>query len=124
MYVVDSNILINLLGGDENVERWLKNRQEEPIYPVISIVTKIEVLSFNELQDSDLQEAIRLLETFEIINLGEEIADLAASLRRELHLSLADSIVLGTASRLRATLVTNDKVLSKKAVSFVPTLSI
>jgi len=124
MYVFDSNILIDYLKGSESIKKWADPKVANNEYIAISIVSRIEVLSAKEADQQKLDEIKRFLRPFHEIELYGGIADLAASIRRKERITLADAVVLATALSLKATLVTNDKVLSKKAVSFVPILSI
>ena len=124
MYVLDSNIIIGFLNGNVATKNWIRRREEEKEILVISIITQIEILGVPWLQDENLEDARRFVGAFRSIPVLDSIANLAAHIRRKGVLDIADAIIVATASERQATLVTNDKILIKRAGAFVKTLSI
>jgi predicted nucleic acid-binding protein len=76
------------------------------------------------LKEGNIQDIENFLNIFNESHLSNDIALLSAQLRRSLKLSLGDAIVLATAISRRMILVTNDKILIKKAKNLVEVLSI
>jgi len=123
MYILDSNILIGHLNGSASIKKWIRENIEKGELR-ISTITKIEVLSFPALSDENLYEAEKFLELFHEIGLFGDSASMTAAIKRNTDLSLADSVILATAISRKMTLVTNDKILAKKAIDLVEILSV
>lgn len=124
MYVLDSNILIGFLRGDDKIREWVRAKMIDNRSLSISIITRIEVLSMREAGERELETIENLLATLQQVGLYDMIADIAAGIRRKEKNTLADAIVLATAVYGNSTLVTNDKILAKKAKQFVNVISI
>ena len=126
MHLLDTNILIGYLNGNKKIADWvLDSKKENPFSGLsISLITKIEVLSLKTLKDSQIDDIEKFLDIFHIVSINDEIINLAATLRRKDLLSLGDAIIAASAIYHKATLVTNDKDLAKKAKNFIEVLSI
>jgi len=123
MYLLDSNILIGYLNGNNLIKDWIKESILN--YSLcISTISKIELLSFRGLTTDDLDETEKFVSLFREIGIFGDIASLSADLKRNLNLSLADAIILATAISRKMTLVSNDKSLIKKAENLVKVLSL
>lgn len=123
MYILDSNILIGHLNGDDSIKDWIKEKITTDSL-CISTISKIELLSFPGLEGNNLYEAEKFTSLFREINILGDTVSLSADLKRNSNLSLADAIILATAISRGMTLVTNDKTLIKKAKNLVEILSL
>ena len=90
----------------------------------ISTVGKIEVLSDKRLTEKHAIELENFLDAFDCIPISDEVARLAAMLRREKVLTLGDAIIVATAIIRKRILVTRDKSFIKKVSNLVEVLSI
>ena len=109
--VLDTNAILYLLGG--------KLAQSLPAGQyLISVISEMELLSYPLLDEAAQAKIQEFLSDVTVVDLTEEVKDLAIRLRREHLLKLPDAIVAATALRLGAPLVTNDSKLLK-----VPVLS-
>lgn len=90
----------------------------------ISTVGKIEVLSDKRLTEKQAIELEKFLDAFDCIPISDEVARLAAMLRREKVLTLGDAIIVATAIIRKRILVTRDKSFIKKVSNLVEVLSI
>jgi predicted nucleic acid-binding protein len=101
--VFDTNILIDFLNGSKKAANEIKLHKHK----MISIVTYIELLSWiSEGQDEQLiKEFIR---EFRIINMNINIADNAASIRRDFNMKLPDAVIYASAKEHSARLVTRN----------------
>jgi|SRR3989344_1647833 len=126
MYLLDSNIVIDFLNGDKKVGDWMnKEKSTFSLFPFsISTVGRIEVLSDKRLTEKQAVELEKFLDSFDTFSISDEIARLAAMLRREKVLSLGDAIIAATAIIRKRTLVTRDKSFAKKVNNLVEVLSI
>lgn len=79
----------------------------------ISIITEMELFSYPKLSDSERTNIQKLLNHFEIYNITQEIKNMTIQIRKNYGIKLPDSIICATALVSNATLISNDKQLSK-----------
>jgi hypothetical protein len=102
--VLDTNAILYLLGG----------KLARPLTPAlyfVSVISEMELLSYPSLDNAALAQIRSFLSEVTVVELTEEIRDLAIGLRRQHTLKLPDAIVAATALSLQAQLVTNDTKL-------------
>jgi len=102
--LLDTNIIIYALNGAIT----LPNNNYS-----ISIITEIELFSYSKLSEQEQVSIKSLLSYFNIFNIAEEIKDRTIKIRKEYGIKLPDSIICATAIVNKATLISNDKQLSK-----------
>lgn len=105
-FVIDTNIALYLLGDR------LKQSLPLGIY-FVSFISEMELLSYPELTDSQAKEIHRFLNDLTVVNLDDEIKDMAIEWRKRYRLKLPDAIIAATSLSLGATLLTNDQQLLK-----------
>ena len=124
-YLLDSNILIDILNGREETYFWIMNQRKSGSILSVSFISKVEVLSLGGLKDIQIKQIKDFLNTFEINRfISNDILDTAAALRRKKLLTLGDAMIAATAIVGRMTLVTNDQKLLRVARDLVPVLII
>lgn len=106
--IIDSNILIYHLKGEEVVRPMLTKWFREENHLFVSAITRIEVLAAPVLEEGEETKIQMLLDQFTLITVDAQIADVAARIRRMLHLKLGDSIIAATALLMNAALVTRN----------------
>ena len=106
--VVDTSILVDLVGGDATAAAALNDREI-----VISIIVAIEFLSWPKLTEKSLPVASALLEQYYTEPIGRAIRDRSAWLKRTHKLKLPDAVIAATALHLNAPLITRDKGFNK-----------
>ncbi len=89
---VDTNILIYLLEGEQEIIEMLNGKEL-----VISIINELELLSFPNLTEDQENTIRNLLSDCQIVNINNEIKELAVVLRRENSIKLADAIIAASA---------------------------
>ncbi|MBZ5544646.1 MAG: type II toxin-antitoxin system VapC family toxin [Acidobacteriia bacterium] len=102
--VLDTNAILYLLGG----------KLAKPLPPAeysISVISEMELLSYPAVDEAALARIRDFLGEVVVIDLTEDIRELAIRLRRQHLLKLPDAIVAATALSLQAELVTNDEKL-------------
>lgn len=92
-YLVDTNIIIYHIDGDETATDWLKSHRNEL---AVSVVSKIETLSYPFERDEEAL-ALRLLNQFELIHLSDAIIEATIRLRRLRKIKTPDAIIAATA---------------------------
>jgi predicted nucleic acid-binding protein len=103
-YLVDTNIIIYYLNGDEIAINWFKENKDRLS---ISIIASLEVLSypFTEQEDRIVRH---FLGAFRLFDLDQSIFEKTIKLRRTHKIKLPDSIIAATASCHNLTLVTKN----------------
>lgn len=79
----------------------------------ISIITEMELFSYPKLSEFEKNNIKRLLSHFKIKNINDEIKEMTIQIRKNYGIKLPDSIICATALVSGATLISNDKQLSK-----------
>jgi len=93
-YLVDTNILIYFLQGDKPAVSFLTKIVDDELY--ISLVNKIEVLSFPELSEDDEGAINQFLVNFKTFDIDNAIAEETIRVRKKYRLKLGDALVCAT----------------------------
>ncbi|KKW19823.1 MAG: PilT protein domain-containing protein [Parcubacteria group bacterium GW2011_GWA2_51_10] len=111
--VLDTNIIIAYLNGDEQVIEAVRRWFVEGVGLFISAVTYAEVLALPEASADDIQSMRKLLDLFVVIPVDKVIAEDIASIKRSERLKFPDAAIVATAYYTTSPLVTRDKRLHK-----------
>lgn len=103
LVLVDTNVLVYLLGGDNKAARALQSTEVH-----VSFVTEIELQSHKSLTTQDLVRINEVLSRCRISDVNPTIKNLASLLRRRHGLRLGDAIIAATALHLNIPLLTAD----------------
>ena len=103
-FLVDTNILILLINGNERVAELLDSCK---LY--VSFITEMELLSAQGLQQKQIQILEDLLADCIIVDIDPRIKNTAISIRRRNRIKLPDTIIAATAITLEIPLITADK---------------
>lgn len=107
-FLLDTNTVLYLLRGDEALALLLQDKQV-----FISLITEMELLSWQGLQDAASLKKVRAaLSEFTIIGIENDIKERTIELRKKKKLKLPDAIILATAHYLNVPLITADKALA------------
>jgi predicted nucleic acid-binding protein len=106
-YLIDSNAIIDYLSAalPEEGMLWLSNIINDS--PVISVMTKIEVLGFKNTVDTDTL-LNNFIDACIIIPLSEETIDQTIQIRKKHKIKTPDAIVAASAKVLGLTLISRD----------------
>ncbi len=116
-YLVDTNVLIHLVNGDEAITEFL---QDKIIF--ISFISEMELLSKPGLSSESIKILQSLIDSCVLVEFNHEIKSEAIKLRRNFKLKLPDCIIAATAKYLHLPLLTADKHFNK--ISDIQTLFI
>jgi len=105
--ILDSNIVIYLSQKKLSINEVFEANREY----YISLVTYMEILSYNFPSKEEEEFIQKLLSLFEIIDITKIIAQEVISLKKKRKIKLPDAIIVATALVEGATLYTNDKQL-------------
>lgn len=108
MYTLDTNAVIYYTAGDPTTVSVLEEifGRPNPIY--LSAISEIELFGYPSLGPEEAGKIGKFLEGVSLIALDSRIARIAASLRREYSLGLADSAIAATALFTGSTLLTRN----------------
>ena len=79
----------------------------------ISIITEMELFSYAKLTEHEEDNIKRLLNNFQILTISDTIKTMTIEIRKTYGIKLPDSIICATTLVHGATLISNDKQLSK-----------
>ncbi len=113
MILLDSNILIGYLNGDNAVISKLQAFRSEEVVLFISAITVTEVLALSSLTPAEIKIIEAFLSEFVILSVTGNIAKQAATLRRTHKISVPDALIASTALLHLIPLVTADVQLHK-----------
>jgi len=96
-YLLDSNTVIDYIAGlhpDDGI-KWLNQLIDEEIN--VSIITKIEVLSFDPEKDDNYPILVDFFESSNIFELTDSIVNKTIQIRQKKKIKLPDAIIASTA---------------------------
>jgi len=105
---VDTNILLYLIKKDDYLSNLLQNKDL-----FISIVTEIELLSYHGITLAEQKKIQELINDCIIIDLNQNVKNIAIDLRRRYRLKLSDSIVAASSLFINLPLITADSDFQK-----------
>ncbi|MCF8449716.1 MAG: type II toxin-antitoxin system VapC family toxin [Taibaiella sp.] len=106
--VLDTNIILYLLAGDETVSAFLQNKEG-----YVSVITEMELIGYPDITTKELKQIKSFLEDCTIIDINEEIKDTYVAIRKKYRQKLGDAITTATAIYLDIPLMTADKGFNK-----------
>ncbi len=114
--LLDTNIVIGYLRGDEHIVRYLDSRLKEGCVLFVSQITRMEMLSYHGLSKMDEAEIKEFLTGVQVVTLDTPIEAKAVALRRAHRLKLPDAIIMASAKINNCVLVTCDLDLETKHI--------
>ena len=96
-YLLDSNTIIDYIAGlySEKAQQWLSQLIDEEIN--VSIITKIEVLSFDPDKDDNYLILVDFFEASNIFGLTNDIVSKTIQIRQKQKIKLPDALIASTA---------------------------
>jgi len=96
-YLLDSNTVIDYIGGlySGKSKQWLDQLIDEEIN--VSIITKIEVLSFNPEEDDNYPILIEFFDVSNTFELAGEVVNKTIQTRQKQKIKLPDAVIASTA---------------------------
>ncbi|MCF8263044.1 MAG: PIN domain-containing protein [Melioribacteraceae bacterium] len=112
-YLIDTVILIDHLNGKKKATEWLKKNKNSFISPI----TRAELLVGAE--ESEKHSIKLLLDSFETLPIDNEVANLAAELRKKHRFKLPDAFQAAIAILNKVELVTRNTKDFSKDLKFI-----
>ena len=106
--VLDTNIVLYLLNGDEEISSILNGMQL-----FVSVITEIELLGYKGISDQDKEKIKYFLSECSVISLNTEIKDICIIIKQNSKAKTPDAIVASTALFLQLPLITADTGFDK-----------
>jgi len=109
MLVLDTNILIAHLGGEEEVVQKFIAWRKDNISLAVSSITECEVLAYPRMRPGEEAQIEKFLnENFLAFPFDGRMARRTARIRREIKIELADAAIAAVALEMKASLVTRN----------------
>jgi predicted nucleic acid-binding protein len=102
--ILDSNVIIDAARKDINIEKSILAFNH--VY--ISLITYIEVMGYAFIDEQEKSLTSKILCMFEIVNPDIEIANLTIKYRTAKKIKIPDAIILATARKFDAVLITSN----------------
>jgi len=106
--MIDTNIALYLLSGDETIAKLLQNRS---IY--ISFITELELLGFKGIEEKQLKLINEFIENCTVIDLNDKIKKHTIELKRKYRLKLPDAIIAATSISMNLHFISADQDFEK-----------
>ena len=96
-YLLDSNVVIDYIAGlySDKATQWLNRLIDEEIN--VSIITKIEVLSFDPDKDDNYPILFEFFEASKIFELSDNIVSKTIQIRQKQKIKLPDAVIASSA---------------------------
>ena len=111
-YILDTNAIIALLKGHQELLDLLHQAE----WMGISIISRLEFLSFPRLTESDeilFYEFVKRVDVIELKSSESDLLELIVQIKKQNSLKLPDAIIAATALKHRSTLITADSDFRK-----------
>ena len=106
--LLDSNIIIYLLSGDNKLKSYFENKS---FY--ISSINELEILGYKGISNEEAEALNYFLEECSVIELNPGIKKITIDIRQKFSIKLPDAIVAATAIFLNIPLISADRHFEK-----------
>ena len=108
-YLIDSNILIDYLRGDDKIADFLHQIEKTQTQICISVITEYELLCGVNIKFPEkilkIEQLLSLLPSFDV---NSDIVQTAASFFRKYKTDIADSLIAATSIQTNSVLITRN----------------
>jgi predicted nucleic acid-binding protein len=108
MYLLDTNTIIYYLKGGLSANGIKTIGEIADDEPVISVITKIELLGFNAPNDEEQELTNKFVQACFIFNLNEAVINQTIALRKQYKIKIPDAVIAATAIVYSLTLITHN----------------
>ncbi len=106
--VLDTNIVLYLLSGDETISGFLQGREA-----YVSVITELELIGYPDISAKELVRIKEFLKNCTVIEINEDIKTLYTHIRKQYRLKLGDAAAAATAIYLDLPFMSADKGFNK-----------
>jgi len=120
MLILDTNVVIGILKAYPSAIALLTTEQLDFNNCAISQITRMELLSYPNLEAEEEQAIQNLLANLLVLKLDDKIEQEAIAFRRTYNVKLPDAIIAATAKVYGLRLLTLDRQLQAKFSTYLP----
>ncbi|MBI4256718.1 PIN domain-containing protein [Candidatus Uhrbacteria bacterium] len=113
MIVLDTNVVIFFIKKDPVIVEWINRQRSKGERFCVSTITVVELLGFQNISHDEIFLIESWLQYVLVVDVDGSIAREAARIRRELKLTVSDSVIAATAVLLQSPVATRDVVFKK-----------
>ncbi|MDR1395811.1 MAG: type II toxin-antitoxin system VapC family toxin [Deltaproteobacteria bacterium] len=110
-WVLDTNIILGYMRGNEVLNSLLKNKGDD-VELIASVISRVELFSYKFMTIDETRAIRHLLRYITIVDFNKQVERVTITLRRHTKAKLPDAIILATAVVLNAPLYTFDRRLA------------
>jgi len=118
MFTVDTNILVYYAAADSKVVEFFDTHKYDTFY--LPSIVMVEFLSYPLITPNAIERFREFVHQMLLVNLDFPIAELAAAVRRNQKLTLADAVIAASALFTNSALVTRNERDFKKVQGLKP----
>lgn len=108
-FLIDTNVVIYYIDGKIPISHYEKVSEIFRNSFNISTITKIEVMGWHKITDSDKKRLLTFIDNANVIYLDEEIEQKSIELKQEIKIAIPDAIIAATACTYDLVLVTRNE---------------
>ena len=112
--LLDTNVVIGLVKGNDSLLNLLQKFQLAISDCSYSFITRIELLSFPNITETEIQEITAVLVAMQYLPMTQAIENTTIQLRRRYNLKTPDAIIAATAKVHKLELLTLDQQLANR----------
>lgn len=113
-FLLDTNFIIGLLKGNEQVVRYLTEYSVDVRECAYSFITRIELLSYSRITEAEITEINAFLKEIKYLSMTPAIESSTIEIRRQYALKLPDAIIAAMAVEEKLELLTLDRQLANR----------
>ena len=108
MFTLDTNCLIYYFKGEKKIVELLQKLISENTALFISIVTKVEILSYPEITAREIEIFNEIMKNIILIDFDDKLSNFVIEIKRKYKLKLPDAVIGATALYTNSTLITRN----------------
>lgn len=112
-YLIDNNVISSFFSGSFSQHQMEKIAEILDSVPIISVVTKIEALSWQTNDKTKEQIVLSFVQDAQVMPLTNDVVDKCIEIRRAVKIKTPDAIIAATAIVYNLTLLTSDSDFNK-----------
>jgi len=117
-FLLDTNIVIGLLKGNEAVSQLLESKRCSLSDCAVSQITRMELLSFPSLVSDEEKAINQFLSAVTVLMMDQTVEQVTINYRRKQGGKLPDAIIAATALNHQLELLTLDKKMAQQVKNY------
>jgi predicted nucleic acid-binding protein len=121
-FLLDTNFVIGFVKGNEPIINILRNRKISIEDCAYSFMTRIELLGYPAITESEIQVISGFLGLMQYLPMTQVIEETTIDVRRKYKLKMPDAIIASTAKVMNLELLTLDQQLANRMIEILANL--